>query len=283
MSDRAPPARPSFSSPVPDDLPELLDSLRADEGELGSDDVLVENPGGHALDAFHDALRRAESGEGVARIAVYGGSHTAGDLYTGRMREIFQRRFGDAGHGFVPLVPVVVNAWAWGIVIDDAEGFEVMQVSFKRRDVFRYGLTGVAFLTDEPEAFAAVTSDHWGNGRRASRIDLFYDELPEGGSFEVWLDGQCVETIETAAQPPRMGLRTYRVSDATHRIEVRAIGDGEVTVFGVVLERDRPGVIVDNLGLVGSKARHHLLWDEGLWASYFTRLDPDLVAPAFGP
>ena len=273
---------PYASEPEPEELEDLLDALRAEDGELGSDEVGIEDPSGEALSAFHDALRRAEADEGVARIVVYGGSHTAGDMYTGRMREILQAQFGDAGHGFVPLVPVVNHAWAWGVVIDDAEGFEAMQVAFKRREVFRYGLAGVAFLSDEPEAFAAVSSDHWGNSRYASRIDLLYDRVPGGGSFDVVLDGRVEETIETASDPAAEGFARYEVSDGPHRLEVRVTGDGPVTVYGVVMERDVPGVIVDNLGLVGSKARHQLLWDETQWAGYFARLDPDLVIFAYG-
>ncbi len=261
---------------------EGLDALRAADGELGRDEVTIEDPSGHALEALGEALRRAHRGEGRVSIAVYGGSHTAGDLYTGRMREVLQARFGDAGHGFVPLVPVVVNHWAWGVVIDDAEGFEVMQVNAKRRTVFRYGLAGAAFLADEPEAFAGIASDHWGNGRLASRLDLLYDRAPGGGTLEVWLDGRRVDALDTAADPPQHGLQSYEVSDAPHQLEVRARGDGPVTVYGVVMERDAPGVLVHNLGLVGSKARNHLLWDEAQWASYFTRLEADLVIFAYG-
>ncbi len=277
------PADPVIEAATEEDLPALLESLRRDQGELGLDEIAIEDPSGQALSTFHEALRRTERGEGAVSVAVYGGSHTAGDLYTGRMREILQARFGDAGHGFVPLVPVINDHWAWGMVIDEAEGFEVMQVSFKRRATFRYGLAGAAFLADEPEAFAAVTADHWGNGREASHIELLYDRLPGAGHLEVWLDGQRRETVDTSADRPAPGLRSFDVSDATHRLEVRAVGDGPVTVFGVVEDRrPRPGVLVHNLGLVGAKARHQLLWDEDLWAFYFARLAVDLVVFSYG-
>jgi len=285
-ADSEPPEPVAPAPEEPDPLAELealRDSLRADEGELGSDDVALADPSGEALDAFYAALGRADAGEETARVAVYGGSHTSADLYTGRIREVLQARFGDAGHGFVPIVPVITNHWAWAMTIDEAEGFEVMQVGFKRRDVFRYGVAGAAFRADEPEAFAAVTSDHWGNGREASRIDLHYDRLPGGGSLEVWVDGALRETLDTAADPPRSGLRSYPVSDSTHRIEVRAVGDGPVTVFGAVFEREGvPGVLVHNLGLVGSKARHMLLWDEEQQAFFLRDLAPHLVVFAYG-
>lgn len=263
-------------------LEALRASLYAEEGELGSDQVELFDPGGDALDTFYAALRRAAAEEDTARIVVYGGSHTSADLYTGRIRELLQERFGDSGHGFLPLVPVITGHWAWGMTIE-AEGFEVMQVAFKRRQAFRYGVAGAAFRADEPGAFGAVTSAHWGNGRRASRIDLHYDRLPGGGSLEVWIDGALRETLETAADPPRSGLRSYPVSDATHRIEVRAVGDGPVTVFGAVFEREHvPGVIVHNLGLVGAKARHMLVWDEAQQARFLRDLAPHLIVLAYG-
>ncbi len=55
-----------------------------------------------------------------------------------------------------------------------------------------------------------------------------------------------------------------------------------MTVFGVVFERDRPGVLVDNLGLVGAKARHQLYWDPDLWRGFFASRRPDSIALAYG-
>lgn len=274
--------RPAAEPPPPSPLQQLLAQLEPDEGELGRN-VPLEDPSGVALATFHAALRRAQRGEGQARLLFYGGSHTLGDLYLGRMRDLLQEHFGDAGHGFVPLVPVVDRHWAWGIRIDEAEGFEVQQVGFKRREIDRYGLAGVAFVAEELEAFAAVESDHWGTGRRASRLELLYDHRPGGGRFEVWLDGRHVDTVDASADPPVAGRRVYEVSDATHRLEVRVRSDGApVAVFGVVLERDQPGVIVENLGLTGAKARHQLLWERELWSELFATRNADLIALAYG-
>lgn len=83
-----------------DDLAELREELAPAPDALGVT-TPIEDPSGHALDALHAALSRADRGEGQARLLFYGGSHTAGDHYTGRMREALQAYFGDAGHGFV--------------------------------------------------------------------------------------------------------------------------------------------------------------------------------------
>ncbi len=254
---------------------ELAGSVATDQSEY------MDDSSGRALDGLHAALARAGRGEDVVRIAVYGGSHTASDHYTGRMRELLQQRFGDAGHGFAPLVPVVERQWRWGVRID-AEGFGVVQVGLKHADVARYGMHGVSFQADDEGAFAVVESDTWGSGRFASRISVLYDRRPGGGSFEIWIDGRRVEAVETAAPTPESGTSVHEVSDGPHRVEVRARGDGPVVVFGVLLDRDTPGVQVENLGLVGAKLRHQLFWDEGSWRDFFAPRRPDLIALAYG-
>jgi hypothetical protein len=234
------------------------------------------------LASLYAALARAEAGEGRAHLAFWGGSHTAGDLYTGRMRDLLQARFGDLGHGYAPLAPVATNHWARGVVIDPAEGFEAQQVGFKRREVDRYGPAGVRFVGYEDSAFAAVTSDHWGGGTFAEDIQLLYDDIPGGGTFDVWLDGRFTVRLRTDAEVPRPRLWRTRVSDGPHRLEVRVVGDAEVHLFGVRFEREGPGLLLHNLGLVGGKARHQLLWDaEHQWA-FVDGLDLDLVAFAYG-
>lgn len=243
--------------------------------------VPIEDPSGHALESLHRALRRAERGEGQARLVFYGGSHMAGDTMTGRIRERLQERFGDAGHGFVTIAPMVPDHWAWGVRIDAAEGFAGVQVGRKHATIDRYGLAGIAFVAEEADAFAAVASDAWGNSREASSLTLLYDRRPGGGSFEVWLDGQRAEVLNSAAAVPEAATRRYRVSDGPHRLEVRLCGDGPVVFYGAIMERDRPGVIVDNLGLVGAKARHHLYWDADQWRAFFVPRRPDLIVLAY--
>ena len=74
------------------------------------------DPSGVAMSAFHAALREAENGSGQAKALFYGASHVASDTYTGRLRRLFQARFGDAGHGFVlPAKPEILPASRRGL------------------------------------------------------------------------------------------------------------------------------------------------------------------------
>jgi lysophospholipase L1-like esterase len=53
-------------------------------------------------------------------------------------------------------------------------------------------------------------------------------------------------------------------------------------VFGLAVERDNPGVIVDTLGINGSRARYQLLWDDAIFREQLRRRKPDLVVLAYG-
>jgi len=50
----------------------------------------------------------------------------------------------------------------------------------------------------------------------------------------------------------------------------------------MALERERPGVIVDTLGINGARARYHLMWEDQLYREHLRRRNPDLVVLAYG-
>src|SRR5688572_6619421 len=86
-------AAPSVAAPEPpppvtaaDRAARAIDDLGPPPTDGLTVDVAIEDPSGRALDALHAALARAADGEGAARLVFYGGSHTASDLFTGRIR-----------------------------------------------------------------------------------------------------------------------------------------------------------------------------------------------------
>ena len=158
-------------------------------------EVALEDESGHALDRLGEALLRAARHEGVARLAFYGGSHTASDFYTGEIRARLQRRLGDAGHGFVLAAMPITDYWQWGARVADGEGWDVVEPSLKHSDVDRYGLAGMAFDATVP-AWARVETDR----STASHLELLYLRQPGGGHVDVRIDDAPIETIDTASE-----------------------------------------------------------------------------------
>src|SRR5690606_4446828 len=102
------------------------------------------------------------------------------------------------------------------------------------------------------------------------------------GAFEVLVDDQVVRRIETTAEERAPGYAAFEVDEGPHSLEVRVVKEGPVRIFGVSLEREAPGVIVDTLGINGSRARSHLLWEENLYREHLQQRNPDLVVLAYG-
>jgi hypothetical protein len=139
-----------------------------------------------------------------------------------------------------------------------------------------YGLAGMAFDAEGP-AIAELATD----GTSASRIEVFFLAQPGGGTLRVSIDDRPME-VSTSADSPRAASATFATFDGEHSIRIEATGDGPVRLYGVALDREGPGVVLDQLGLAGAKARHQLLWDEDVWAALLAARHPDLLVVSYG-
>jgi lysophospholipase L1-like esterase len=245
--------------------------------------VPLEDPSGRALDAFHGALRRAEAGEGKARLMFFGGSHTECDHYVGYIRDALQGRFGDGGRGFAyPAWPSRFHYWQWGVQIDEGTGWARQRLGEKRGEPDYYGMAGLVFDSEGREATARVATSEWGVGQSADRLEVWYQEQPGGGDLELRVDGAQLDRIATDRPRVGPGFATYRLEDGPHEVALRAVPGASVRVYGLVLERDGPGVVVDNVGLSGARARFHLKWLDPVYSAQLRRRSPDLVAFFYG-
>src|SRR5690606_37538536 len=259
-----------------------LEPERAPEPELdvpvyGEESPLYD-PGGRAMTPFYRALRRAEAGEGQARILFYGASHVAADAFTNVVRERLQAQFGDAGHGFI----MPARPWRHyrhrGVDVESSRRWQTRRVTAGTRDVDRLGLYGIAMVSDSGNDWGRIDT----GSKTASRFEIYYWRQPDGGGFDVYLDGRRVERISTDAEEAGPDYAVITAEDAHHVLEVRVRGNGPVRLFGVSMERELPGVVVDTLGINGARASSHLYWDEQLHRAHLRRLDPSLVVLAYG-
>ena len=247
-------------------------------------DIAIEDRDGKSMEALHRALRRAAAGEGQARLVFFGASHVASDLFTGYIRRELQARYGDAGHGFlVPVHPWRTYRHRDINIESDGKRWETQRIRVGDSEVERVGLAGVAMVSKRPGSFGAVyTAEQGEYGRTASFFDLYYMKYPRGGDMDILIDGRRARRISTRAAKPSTAYATFRVPDAPHRFEIRTLSKRPVWLFGLAVERDQPGVIVDTLGINGSRARYQLLWDDEVYREHLRRRKPDLVVLAYG-
>ncbi len=221
-----------------------------------------------ALDGFYRALAELARGRAKdhVRIAVFGDSNLTMDFPTGHLRRALQARFGDGGHGFVALGKPWSHYRHMDVRHDVVSGWHAYAVTTSPTGDGLYGLAGIAVENRWQGATTFVATAPQGApvGTRAGLFDVFFLTKPKGGAFEVRIDGSSRGRTETGGETHAMGVTHVATDDAPHRLEVIARSPATVRLFGVALERDAPGIVIDTFG-VGS-----------LNTKTMTRYDPTL-------
>jgi len=249
----------------------------------GKPTELVSHP--EVLDHFFEKLLAVEQKRpgAEARILYYGDSIVASDFITGKLRRLYQSRFGDAGHGYA----IAANAFPGWFHIDvsrkSSAGWKTSRCIGPYAEDGIYGLGCVSFTARQPdEWFSMGTADREEWGRSVSRFELEYLEQPGGGSVDLILDGNVTDTLSTEGPSVAVKYKTVTAPDGPHKLEVRTKSDAPVRLFGMRMERDVPGVTLSALGITGARARFLDKEDDAHWAEVLKAAKPDLVILAFG-
>ena len=291
------PAGPGLGEPVVaasnlDALPGSQSVAAAVNGNLLGNFILLDGSGAGGLTRFHEALRtlkRGEDADGKVRVLVYGASHTAADVYPSYLRAYLQKRFGDGGVGFVPLIRPSKSYRPLGFGFESSRGWKVehAQKGDAREDGY-FGLFGASAATSKKRDYGRVipvVKEGKDAAGHKTRYELFFLVQPGGGKFKLSVDGEVVATISTKAgknKPASPGYHALTRGGGPHTVEIKPLGDGEVRVFGMTVENEDRGVVVDTLAIGGTRAANQLKWDEHVWADNLRKRAPDLVVYAYG-
>jgi hypothetical protein len=241
----------------------------------------IEDDGHRAMRGFYErlaSLMRGRAGDHV-RIAIYGDSNMTLDLISGPMRRTIQKIHGDGGHGYV----AVGMPWKWYDHWDVEHGINGPWATYTPSTVriadWGFGIAGVTSITRTPGATATFSTAGSDSpvGRTAARFGVMYHVAPKGGAFDIQVDGKVEATVDTRQGDGPTGYRVVHVSDAPHRFQIVNRGKDQVRLYGVTLERDQPGVVLDMLGIVGISYYDIARFDESINASIVQQRPYDLV------
>ncbi len=269
-----------------------LPTLSASQGVVSTPSALSsasELPHTGPLASFHDALRGLERGKRKehVRIMWLGDSHAQADFWTGALRSALQKRFGNAGPGFVhvgfkayrhdgvrfdikgkwrmrPKRPSTVTPWG-----DGAFGLGgILHAGFAGRRRVLFELTDAALAA------------------RQLRWDICYKHGLETDSFRFKLGKAKSETIEAESKRDLGVIRhLQRRSRGAAQLKL-VIRDGRPDFCGVVVETDSDkepaGVVLDNLGINGARYGTALAWNEQAWAKEVARRPAQLFILEYG-
>ncbi|NVB81667.1 MAG: hypothetical protein HOV81_24950 [Kofleriaceae bacterium] len=240
------------------------------------------------LDFLFQGLAAAEKGEPAGRVVavVFGDSHTAGDAMTSRLRTTFQGRFGDGGRGTVAAGAPPAKHYYQRDVKYGRTGTWTASVAGKRGDDEPFGLAGVRVSGTKKGAQLWVeTCGDCPNGKRTAQFEILYYAAPDHGLLRYRVDDGAwteLSTKTTTIEPPHPARQVVPVPDGAHKLTLEHGGGGAIDLFGVVLERLRPGVIVDALGVVGRRLGSLRSWDWSIIGEQLATRDPRLVILQYG-
>jgi len=249
----------------PDTTPEKADTPK-----------LVDEKG--SLQRFYAALHATERRDAgaVTRILHYGDSPTTADLITADVRVLFQKEFGDAGHGFV----LIAKPWAWyghrGVTLKGA-GWKIEPANTAELRDGQYGLGAVSFRGG-PGAWSKITLKDGGH----TQFEVAWLSQPDGGTFQVAADGQTLGTIDTASPVMAPSFQTFTAPEGFTELAIGSV-TGRVRLYGVRLMKDTPGVEYSSMGVNGAAitilARNV---GEEHWGEQLRHVKPDLVVINYG-
>lgn len=231
-----------------------------------------------ALEPLYAALFATERKEpgAVTRILHYGDSPTTADLITADVRTLFQKEFGDAGHGFT----LVAKPWAWyahrGVEIKGS-GWKIEPANTAELKDGFYGLGAVSFRGNAGAQSRIALKDP-----THSQVEVSFLSQPGGGSFAVFADADLLETVETDSPVVTPSFKKLSLPNGAREVRIANV-TGNVRLYGLHFAKDAAGVEYNSLGVNGAYisilAR---MVDEQHWQEQLQHHQPHLVIINYG-
>jgi lysophospholipase L1-like esterase len=251
---------------------------------LLADAAGLEGAQGPALDRFFTLLGEAAKGRGGAvRVVQLGASHTAAHMFTDEVRGLLTRKFGSAGRGFISAgksSPRLQRSKVRRALSGEWSVLDARQPGQSDS----WGPSGIRAV-GQPGASMAVTFEEEPSGAPAGTLSLHYLEAPGMGRMEIRVNGQLLAQVPAeGARPAERAAKilSFPVKGGPHKLEVRNTGGGPISLFGVALDLERPGVIYDAIGLPGSTVMLFDRISEGAYVEQLRARRADLYVVFFG-
>ena len=227
---------------------------------------------------LYRALASLESGARTMPVVILqiGDSHTANDSFIGRLRELFQARFGDAGRGVLP--PGIPHRYYRPTRVSvTAQGWTVIS-SFRRESSGPFGITGLR----QHAAGAAEMTLSAPDSDDLDRTEIEVLNQPGGGTIDAEFDTGIRAAIATAAPAGQSAWITLPFAPGSHTLTLRARSDGPVDLLAWSVTRGKSGVIYANLGTIGASVDLLDRWDPTIVRQDLAHFSPALIVLAFG-
>ncbi len=215
-------------------------------------------------------------GQKPLRILQLGDSHTAGDYFTGRLRQQLQQQFGNAGMGW--LTPGYILNQRSHQVLLRSKG------TWKLSDSKQQKHTGIFPV-------GGLINQSSGN----SILEIKAKEPPQSGKWRlsIWhqsqqipwslsLHGGKLTKLQNSGDKKSAWRLSSQDVDASQVDGLKLLAPNHANLGGVILDRWAPGVTLDALGINGATSAVIARWDQSTLQTQLQWRNPQLIILAYG-
>lgn len=237
-----------------------------------------------ALIRFTGALARLMKGEASTstRVLWFGDSHTAADYFPNAVRKALAKKLTLAGPGYIALG---LPGYRHGMAKVWSEGnIEVAPHPPARRtreDDGVFGLGGTRVTLRDATGVVSVRTALEPSSMPMN-LELTYRLPDDSDALRVTVAQQRFELTSGTTAPMVGGLRQQLfVATAGAAVEIRA-SRGRPQIFGISMETQQPGLVIDTLGINGARFGTVLSWHEEALTPLIAQRRPSLLVVAYG-
>ncbi|WP_076071128.1 GDSL family lipase [Sphingomonas montana] len=225
------------------------------------------------------AKARTDRGARPVHILQIGDSHTAGDAITGAWRDLLQARYGGGGRGVLAAGRPYAGYLTRGVTAAMSPGWRVNASFGAGSAPLRpaIGVAGFSLTSTTPGASMSLTSD---GAQSFDRFVLCAIARPSAGALTVRI-GLAESRFDLDSNTERPQCRTFALDRPNAAVTVTA-SERPVTITSWATFRDDGGVVLSNVGVVGSQLVHFGRTDDAVLAEEFRSYRPDMIVLAYG-
>lgn len=234
---------------------------------------------------FQKLLKLKINNTGQINIVHIGDSHVQADYQTNQLRQNFQRKFGNAGRGFIIPARVAQTNEPNNYISQSDYTWECKRIVFPDQPL-PTGLGGVSIRSNEENATLNFSIKNYPDLKYGSKKVTAYF-LNEPRSFDVVITDSTnrnLAYIGSFTESMTKNSATVTLPYLVNNISFRAIKNlptqDRITFFGFNFINENPGVIYHAVGANGAKFKHYLADD--YFVEQTASLNPNLIIVALG-